>query len=48
MSVKDILNLMDSPPKEDKNLVCKAYKSAEKAHKDHKRNSGEPYHGTPV
>ena len=43
MSVKDILNLMDSPSDEDKDLICKAYKFAEKAHKNHKRNSGDPY-----
>jgi GTP pyrophosphokinase len=43
MSVKDITELMTSPSDEDIKLVEKAYCFADKAHKDHKRNSGEPY-----
>ena len=43
MSVKDIINLMASPSPEDIDLVKKAYCFADKAHKDHKRKSGEPY-----
>lgn len=41
--VKDILNLMNGPSKEDSALVEKAYLFAADAHKDHKRYSGEPY-----
>jgi len=41
--VKDILNLMNGPSKEDAALVEKAYNFAAEAHKDHKRFSGEPY-----
>ncbi|MBL7045180.1 MAG: bifunctional (p)ppGpp synthetase/guanosine-3',5'-bis(diphosphate) 3'-pyrophosphohydrolase [Parcubacteria group bacterium] len=43
MSVKDIIGLMTSPSPEDIKLVEKAYSFACKAHKDHKRKSGEPY-----
>jgi GTP pyrophosphokinase len=43
MNVKDIINLMTSPSEEDIMLVRKAYSFADKAHKDHKRKSGEPY-----
>lgn len=43
MSVKDITQLMTSPSDEDIKLVEKAYSFADKAHKDHKRKSGEPY-----
>jgi len=43
MSVKDIINLMTSPSEEDIKLIKKAYCFVEKAHKNHKRNSGEPY-----
>ena len=43
MSVKDILNLIGFVSPEDKELITKAYSFAEKAHNDHKRNSGEPY-----
>lgn len=42
-SVKDILDLMDSPSAEDSALITKAYAFAQVAHKDHKRFSGEPY-----
>lgn len=42
-SVKDILNLMDSPSAEDAALIGHAYTFAEKAHEGHKRFSGEPY-----
>jgi GTP pyrophosphokinase len=41
--VKDILDLMSLPSKEDIALVEKAYEFAQEAHKDHKRLSGEPY-----
>lgn len=41
--VKEILNLMGSPSKEDTALVEKAYTFAQEAHKEHKRLSGEPY-----
>lgn len=43
MSVKDILKLMASTTDEDRELVCKTYDFAQKAHNGHKRNSGEPY-----
>ena len=43
MSAKDIIGLMTSPSDEDIKLVKKAYSFVEKAHKNHKRNSGEPY-----
>lgn len=41
--VKEILDLMNGPSKEDAALVEKAYAFAAEAHKDHKRFSGEPY-----
>ena len=41
--VKDILDLMSGPSKEDAALVEKAYNFVAEAHKDHKRFSGEPY-----
>jgi len=41
--IKEILDLMSSPSKEDIGLVEKAYNFAQEAHKDHKRLSGEPY-----
>ncbi|MDD4989673.1 MAG: HD domain-containing protein, partial [Candidatus Pacebacteria bacterium] len=44
-NVKEILDLMDSPTKEDIELVTKAYNFTENAHKDQKRYSGEPYFG---
>ncbi len=41
--VKEITALMGNPPAEDVELITKAYCFAKKAHKNHKRNSGEPY-----
>jgi guanosine-3',5'-bis(diphosphate) 3'-pyrophosphohydrolase len=41
--VKDIVQKMDAPTKDDIALVEKAYVFAEDAHKDHKRYSGDPY-----
>ncbi|MDP6527843.1 MAG: HD domain-containing protein [Candidatus Pacebacteria bacterium] len=41
--LKEILNLMSSPTKEDVALVTKAYDFAKEAHKGHKRYSGEPF-----
>jgi GTP pyrophosphokinase len=43
MTVKEVINLMQDPTKEDAALVEKAYAFAETAHKDHTRYSGEPY-----
>lgn len=42
-SLKDILQKMGAPTKEELALVEKAYNFAAEAHKDHKRFSGEPY-----
>ena len=42
-SVKEIIDLMESPSKEDILLIEKAYKFAEKAHEGQKRLSGEVY-----
>ncbi|MGB8815724.1 MAG: RelA/SpoT family protein [Minisyncoccia bacterium] len=42
-SIKEITDLMDSPSKENADLVKKAYDFAEKAHEGQKRFSGEPY-----
>ena len=42
-AVKDIVDKMRSPSKEDIALITKAYVFAEEAHKDHSRYSGEPY-----
>ncbi|MCH7756640.1 HD domain-containing protein [Patescibacteria group bacterium] len=43
-NVKDIISLMQTPPsKEGTELITKAYEFAQKAHKDHKRYSEEPY-----
>lgn len=44
-SVKEILEVMDSPSPEDIALITKAYDFAEKAHAGHTRFSGEPYFG---
>ncbi len=41
--VKEILDLLHSPPKEDLELVKKAYEFAKEAHSGQKRFSGEPY-----
>ncbi len=43
MSVNEIINMMSNPSDSDKKLIKKAYDFAKEAHKDHKRNSGEPY-----
>lgn len=42
-TVKEIIAAMQNPSPEDIALVEKAYAFSETAHKDHKRNSGEPY-----
>lgn len=42
-SVKEITSLMHNPSDEDIALITRAYTFAQKAHEDHKRNSGEPY-----
>jgi len=43
MSPKEITDKMISPTPQDIALVEKAYSFAEEAHKEHQRNSGEPY-----
>ncbi len=43
MEIKEIISLMNSPSKEEIDLVTKAFEFAKEAHKDHKRYSGEPY-----
>jgi len=43
MSPKDLTDRLKNKTNEDSALVEKAYRFAEKAHKDHTRNSGEPY-----
>ncbi|MDP6387717.1 MAG: HD domain-containing protein [Candidatus Pacebacteria bacterium] len=43
MSTKDIISLMDSPTGADKEFITKAYKFAEHAHKDQRRNSRDLY-----
>lgn len=43
MTARDIIVLLDKPSEADKALIEKAYSTAEKAHADHKRYSGEPY-----
>ena len=42
-SIKNLLDLIQSPSPEDIAIVTKAYAFAENAHKDQKRSSGEPY-----
>ncbi|HEY4502272.1 MAG TPA: HD domain-containing protein [Candidatus Paceibacterota bacterium] len=42
-SVKEITSLMHNPSKEEIDLITRALTFAKEAHKDHKRNSGEPY-----
>lgn len=42
-TVDVLISYMNKPTEADKVLVRKAYAFAENAHKDHKRNSGEPY-----
>lgn len=41
--LKEIISLAHSPTKGDIELITKAYKFAESAHKGHKRYSGEPF-----
>lgn len=41
--LKEILDLMKNPKKEDVDIVTKAYNFAENTHINHKRSSGEPY-----
>ncbi len=43
MDVKEIIKRMDSPSKEDIELVNKAFTFAKNAHEGHTRYSGEPY-----
>src|SRR3989344_270332 len=43
MDVKEIIKRMDSPSKEDIELVNKAFIFAKNAHDGHTRYSGEPY-----
>ena len=40
---KELISLLDSPSKEDKELIAKAYDFAQKAHSKQLRYSGEPY-----
>jgi len=42
-SAEELIGLMSDPSDTDKALLKKAYDFAKEAHKDHKRNSGEPY-----
>jgi len=42
-AVKEITALMNNPQEEDVELITHAYDFAKEVHKDHKRNSGEPY-----
>lgn len=42
-TVKEIIAAMTDPTPEESALIEKAYVFSEKAHKDHKRYSGEPY-----
>lgn len=42
-NLKDIISLIPEVDKKDKALIEKAYNFAKEAHKDQKRNSGEPY-----
>ncbi|MCC7004396.1 bifunctional (p)ppGpp synthetase/guanosine-3',5'-bis(diphosphate) 3'-pyrophosphohydrolase [Candidatus Nomurabacteria bacterium] len=42
-TLKEIIDLMESPKKEDIELITSAYEFSENAHKDQKRYSGEPY-----
>lgn len=43
VSVKDILDLMNSPSREDRELIEGAYKFSKEAHEGQKRYSGDPY-----
>src|SRR5680860_1598569 len=40
---KEITSLMKQPKKADRELVIRAFKYAEEAHKNQQRKSGEPY-----
>jgi GTP pyrophosphokinase len=40
---KDILSKLNSTDQADRDLVCRAYQYAQKAHEGHTRYSGEPY-----
>jgi len=42
-TVEDIISHFHNPNQADIDLIKKAYRYAEEAHKDHKRYSGEPY-----
>ncbi len=42
-NVKEILDLMESPSKDDAALVEKAFAFSKEAHRDHTRYSGEPF-----
>lgn len=41
--IKEIISLMNEPSAADQELIAKAYAFAEKAHREQKRFSGEPY-----
>ena len=41
--ISEIISLIDSPTSEDISLLKKAYEFAKEAHKNQKRNNGEPY-----
>jgi GTP pyrophosphokinase len=43
MNVKEIISLMESPTKEDVELITKAFNFSMEAHKNQTRYSGEPY-----
>lgn len=43
MEAREIIELMDSPSKEDRELIEKAFNFSKEAHKNNKRYSGEPY-----
>ncbi|MFA6397663.1 MAG: RelA/SpoT family protein [Candidatus Paceibacterota bacterium] len=42
-NLKDLLKLIKSPKKEDIALITKAYEFAKEAHKEQKRQNGDPY-----
>ncbi len=42
-SIKELTNMMDSPSKEDIELITRAFNFAQKAHSNQLRYSGEPY-----
>ena len=43
MNVKEIIDLLKSPSKQDVDLILKAFMLAQTAHDGQKRLSGEPY-----